>query len=68
MWTLQTHVRIDSAIERGGGIDPTRICELVAQQEPGIRLLLEAYAAHPALRESSTTRAIARLGRTNAPA
>ena len=68
IWTLETHVRIDSAIERGVGNDPARICELVAQQEPGIRLLLEAYADHRALRESPTTRAIAQLDATNAPA
>lgn len=68
LWTLQTQVRIDSAIERGTGYEPARTCELVAQQEPGIRLLLEAYADHPALSGSPTTRAIARMNRTNAPA
>lgn len=64
IWTLQTHARLDYAIERGTGNDPTRICELVAQQEPGIRLLLEAYADHPALRDSPVTRAIARISPT----
>lgn len=64
IWSLETHVRIDFAMECGTGTDPSRICELVAHQEPGIRLLLEAYADHPALRDSPATRAIATI-RTN---
>ena len=66
IWTLETHVRIDFAMERGTGNDQARICELVAEQEPGIRLLLEAFADHPALRDSPVTRAIARISLTNA--
>lgn len=66
IWTLETHVRIDFAIERGTGDDSTRICELVAHQEPGIRLLLEEYSDHPALRDSPVTRALVRITtRTN---
>jgi hypothetical protein len=61
IWTLETHVRIDSALERGTGTDRDEICKLVAQQEPGIALVLEAYADHPALRESPVTRAMARI-------
>lgn len=68
LWTLQTHVRLDLALERGRGDEPDRICELVARQEPGIALLLQAYADHPALRDRPTTRAVARLTRSNAPA
>ena len=64
IWTLETHVRIDSAMERGVGTDPLRICELVARQEPGIRLVLEAYADHPVLRDSPVTRALARISPT----
>lgn len=65
IWTLETHVRIDFAMERGTGEDSARVCELVADQEPGIRLLLEEYADHPALRGSPVTRALARISRTN---
>lgn len=65
IWTLETHVRMDFDLERGTGDDSARICELVAHQEPGIRLLLEEYAHHPALRDSAVTRAIARSSRTN---
>lgn len=65
IWTLETQVWIDFALERGTGGDSARICELVADQEPGIRLLLEEYARHPALRDSPVTRAIARISPTN---
>ena len=61
IWILETQVRIDFAVECGRGNDPARICDLVAQQEPGIRLVLEAYADHPALRGSPATRALERL-------
>lgn len=64
IWTLETQVRMDFAMERGTGNDPGRICELVAHQEPEIRLLLEAYADHPALRDSPVTGAIARISPT----
>ena len=64
IWMLETHVRIDFAMECGRGNDPARICELVARQEPGIRLVLEAYADHPALRDGPATRALARIGPT----
>lgn len=65
IWTLETQVRIDFAMERGTGGDAAGMCELVAEQEPGIRLLLEEYASHPAVRDSPVTRAIARISRTN---
>ena len=65
IWTVETHARIDFAMERGTGDHSARICELVAYQEPGIRLLLEEYADHPALRDRPVTRSIARISRTN---
>ena len=65
IWTLESHVRIDFDMERGADDDSARICELVAHQEPGIRLLLEEHADHPALRDSPVIRALARISRTN---
>ena len=65
IWLLETHVRMDFAMERGRGVDQARMAELVAQQEPGIRLVLEAYADHPALRDSPVTRALSRLSPTH---
>ena len=65
IWLLETQVRMDPAVECGSGIDPARICELVAQQEPGIRLVLEAYAGHPALRNSPVTRSLSRISPTH---
>lgn len=66
IWTLETHVRVDFAMECGTGNDQARTCELVAEQEPGIRLLLEAYADHPALHNSPVTRALARISPAHA--
>ena len=65
IWILETQVRVDLAMERGSGNDPATICQLVARQEPGIRLVLEAWADHPALRDSPVTRALARISPTH---
>ena len=65
IWILETQVRDDLAMERGSGSDPATICQLVARQEPGIRLVLEAYADHPALRDSPVTRALSRISPTH---